>query len=151
MPSTPISSLFICAFAQWCLISGTPYLLLANYGILSTPLPLCLPGPSLGPREWERQGGQSQEPAVFPLLLLSWGFLITSQLYHMETLFCGTYPATGMLHQCDCLALPLGRRSLSVSTGVDDLSFTSQKGKKLTLLMFTHLLLLRKNSESVLS
>ena len=44
-------------------------------------------------------------------------------------LFCGTYPATGMLHQCDCFALALGRRSLSVSAGVDDLSFTSQKGK----------------------
>lgn len=66
----------------------------------------------------------------------------------METLFCGTYPATGMLHQCDCSALALGRGSLSVSAGVDDLSFTSQKGKKLTLLMFTRLLLLRKDFQS---
>lgn len=110
-------------------------------------LPLCSQGPSLGPRQWERQEGQSQRPAVFLLLLLFWSFPTTSWFHHTEMLFCSTYPARGMLHQLDCPRPPSsGWKELVVLSRVDYLCLISQKGKKLTLLMFTRLLFPRKDS-----
>lgn len=140
------SYLPVCAFAQvvcdfWNAFSPFGHLLKPTHS-----LPLYSQRPSLGPRQWEGWQIQSWGP-VFPFLLLSWCSPTTSWLHCMDMFFVAPTQLRRIpisLIALDHLAA--GRRSWSVLSWVDHLGLTSQKGKKLTPLMFTHLLLLRKDS-----
>lgn len=147
VPSTPVASLFIYAFAQVVSDFCNAFSPLGHQLNPSHSLPLCPHGPSLAPRRWKGQEGQSQGPAVFPLLLLSWSSPPISWLHHMEMLFCSTYAASGTPHQLDCSRpFPSNGRILSAFSWMYYLSLIRQKGEKLSPLMLSCLLLLRKDS-----
>lgn len=99
-----------------------------------------------------RTGRAKLGACCFPTSFIVSKFPYQSRLHRVDMLLCSTSAAARTPFLRDCPGPSrCGWEGLSAISWADYLGLTSQKGKKLTLLMFTRLLLLKKDSPSLLS